>query len=76
MSANVYRKPAHNGDEARQGSRMNLLIQCAERARSRCIFVQRPVCSDQIVIAGVGPQNSTQMRLAEDDEMIHALAAD
>jgi hypothetical protein len=55
---------------------MNLLIQCAERARSRCIFVQRPVCSDQIVIAGVGPQNSAQMRLAEDDEMIHALAAD
>jgi hypothetical protein len=34
------------------------------------------VCSDQIVIAGVGPQNSAQMRLAEDDEMIHALAAD
>jgi len=34
------------------------------------------MCSDVVVIAGIGSQDSAQMRLAQDDEMIHALAPD
>src|SRR5450759_4369846 len=32
--------------------------------------------SDVIVIASIGTQNPAQMRLAQDDEMIHTLATD
>src|SRR5664280_2090336 len=32
--------------------------------------------SDVIVIAGIGPQDAPQMRLAKDDKMVQALAAD
>src|SRR5665213_1040320 len=32
--------------------------------------------SDVIVIAGIGPQDAPQMRLAQDDKMVQALAAD
>src|ERR1039457_4510249 len=45
-------------------------------ARDRCIFGQRPVRSDVIVIASIGSQDPAQMCLAQDDEMIHALAPD
>ena len=40
------------------------------------IFVQRPVCSDVVVIASVGSQDSAQMRLTQDDNMIQTLATD
>ena len=45
-------------------------------ARDRRIFIQGPVGSDLVVIAGIGFQDSAQMRLAQDDEMIHGLAPD
>jgi len=45
-------------------------------ARDRRIFVQRPVRSDVVVIASISSQGSAQMRLAQDDEMVHALAPD
>ena len=32
--------------------------------------------SDVVVIASIGAQNPAQMRLAQDDEMVHALAPD
>src|SRR5882724_11564093 len=34
------------------------------------------MCSNVVVIASIGSQNSTQMRLAQDDEMVHTLAPD
>jgi len=46
------------------------------RARDRSIFVQRPMRSDLVVIAGIGLQDPTQVSLAHDDEMIEALAPD
>ena len=46
------------------------------RARNRRIFAQRPMCSDVVVIASVESQDSAKMRLAKNDEMIQALAAD
>jgi hypothetical protein len=46
------------------------------RARDRRIFIQRPVRSGVIVIASIGSQDSAQMCLAQDDEMVHALAPD
>jgi hypothetical protein len=32
--------------------------------------------SDVVVIASIGTQNPAQMRVAQDDEMIHTLATD
>src|ERR1019366_9228439 len=46
------------------------------RARDWRIFVQGPMRSNFIVITSVGLQDPAQMRLAEDDKMIHALAPD
>ena len=46
------------------------------RGRNRRIFVQRPVRSDVIVIASIGSQDPAQMRLAQDDDMVHTLAPD
>jgi len=46
------------------------------RARDRCIFIQRPVRSDLIVIASIGSQDPPQMLLAHDDNMIQTLATD
>ena len=40
----------------------------------RCIFVQRPVRSDVVVIAGIGSQDPAQMGFAPDDVMIETLA--
>ena len=43
-------------------------------ARDRRIFVQRPVRSDVVVIASIDSLDPAQMCLAQDDEMVHALA--
>jgi hypothetical protein len=40
------------------------------------ILVQRPMRSDVIVIDGIGSQDPAQMRLAQDDKMVQALALD
>src|SRR5262249_56007651 len=45
-------------------------------AKGRCIFVQRPVRSDVVVITSIGSQDSAQMGFAPDDEMIETLAPD
>src|SRR5262249_711857 len=44
--------------------------------KGRCIFVQRPVRSDVVVIASIGSQDPAQMGFAPDDEMIETLAPD
>src|SRR5262249_5240156 len=44
--------------------------------KARCIFVQRPVRSDVVVIASIGSQDPAQMGFAPDDEMIETLAPD
>ena len=46
------------------------------RARDWRIFIQRPMCSNLVVIASIGSQDSAQMRLAQDDEMVNTLAPD
>ena len=46
------------------------------RARNRSILVQGSMCSDAIVVAGVRFQNSAQMRLAEDNDVVHTFALD
>src|SRR5258706_5452601 len=46
------------------------------RTGNRRILVQRPMCSDGVVVMGVRFQNATQMRLAQDNHMIDALALD
>ena len=45
-------------------------------ARQRRILIQRSVGSGTVVILGIGPQDPAQMRFAENDQMIDALAAD
>src|ERR1700686_3017573 len=46
------------------------------RPRNRRIFVQRSMRSDAVVIIGVRFQNSAQMLLAEDNEVIQTLTPD
>jgi hypothetical protein len=46
------------------------------RARNRRILVQGSMRSDAIVIVGVGFQDPTQMHLAQDDDVVQALAPD
>jgi hypothetical protein len=46
------------------------------QARDRRIFVQRPMCSDVVVVTSIGSQGPAQMRLTENDDMIQAFAAD
>ncbi len=46
------------------------------RARDRRIFVQGTMRSDVVVITSVGLQDAAQMRLVQDDQMIHALSPD
>ena len=45
-------------------------------ARDWRIFSQGPVGSDVVVIASIGSQDSAQMRLTQDDEMVDTLAPD
>ena len=46
------------------------------RARDWRILVQGPMRSDAVVVMGIRFQNPTQMRLAQDDEMVNTLAPD
>src|SRR6266403_3159134 len=46
------------------------------RTGNRRILVQRPMCSDGVVVMGVRFQNAAQMRFAQNDEMVHTLATD
>src|SRR5437879_1572331 len=46
------------------------------RSRIRRIFVQRPMCSDAIVVASVRFQNSAQMCLTRDNDVVQTLAPD
>ncbi len=45
-------------------------------SRDRCIFRQRPVGSNVVVIAGIGLQDPAQMRLVQDDQVVGTLAPD
>src|ERR1017187_2424516 len=46
------------------------------RTRNRRILVQRPMRSDGVVVIGIGLQNPTQMCLAQNNNVVQALAAD
>src|SRR6202022_2126565 len=46
------------------------------RTRDRRILIQRPMRSDAVVIVSIGFQNPAEMRLAQDNHMIDALAPD
>jgi hypothetical protein len=45
-------------------------------ARLGRVLVQGPMSLDFVVITRIRLQDPTQMRLAQDDDMVHALAAD
>ena len=47
-----------------------------DRPIGRRILVEGQVCSELVVIACVGNKNSTQMGVAEDDDVIEAFPAD
>jgi hypothetical protein len=47
-----------------------------DRPIARRILAQRQMSSEFVVIAGVSCKNSTQMRLAKDDDVIKALSSD
>src|SRR5262249_51921843 len=44
--------------------------------KGRCIFVQRPVRSDVVVITSIGSQDPAQMWFTPNNEMIETLAPD
>jgi hypothetical protein len=46
------------------------------QTNGRRIFVQRSVRSDAVVIISIGFQNSVQMRLAQDNDVVQTLAPD
>jgi hypothetical protein len=46
------------------------------RTGDRRIFIQCPVRPDLVVIAGISLQDPAQVRLAQDDDMVDALAPD
>src|ERR1019366_3568539 len=46
------------------------------RTRNRRILVQRPMRSDGVVVIGIGFQNPTQMCLAQNNNVVQALAPD
>ncbi len=60
---------------AKDWSRFNISSPL-NRPIDRRIFVQRPVRSEVIVIASVSSQDVAQMFLAQDDDMVDALAPD
>ena len=45
-------------------------------ARARRILVQRPMGSDFVVITPIASQDPAQVRVAQDDNVVHTLAAD
>jgi hypothetical protein len=62
-------KSAKNGERFDASSPLN-------RARNRRILVQGSMRSDAVVIVGIGSQDSAQMRLAQDNEVVHTLTPD
>jgi hypothetical protein len=46
------------------------------QARDRRILVQRPMRSDAVVIVSIGFQNPAQMRLAQDNDVVHTFTPD
>ena len=52
------------------------LAEPLDRPVARRIPTQRKMCSEFVVIAGVGPKDPTQVGLAEDDGVIEAFPAD
>ena len=52
------------------------LTEPLHRPMARRIFVQGQMRSEFVVIAGIGSKNSTQMGVAEDDDVIEAFPAD
>ena len=62
-------KPAQDGVRTYETGSLN-------RPRIRRSFVWRPMCSDAIVVASVRFQNSAQMCLAPNNDVIQTLAPD
>lgn len=54
----------------------NKLAEPLDRPMAQRILEQGQMCSEVVVIAGVGPIYPTQMSLAEDDGVIETLSAD
>ena len=52
------------------------LAESLDRAMGRRIFIQGQLRSEFIVIAGVVSEDSTQIGVAEDDDVIEAFTAD
>ena len=52
------------------------LAEPLNRPMARRILGQRQMCSEFVVIAGIGPKDPTQMGLAEDDGVIETFPAD
>ena len=52
------------------------LAESLDRPMVRRIFIQRQMCSEFIVITGVVNEDSTQMGVAEDDDVIEGFPAD
>jgi hypothetical protein len=52
------------------------LAESLDRPMGRRIFIQGQMRSEFIVIAGVVSEDSTQMGVAEDDDVIEAFTAD
>src|SRR4051794_2239978 len=52
------------------------LTEPLDRPMARRFLIQGQMRSDSVVIAGVGRKDSTQMGVAEDDDVIEAFAAD
>src|SRR5258708_20434237 len=62
-------KSAQNGARTDHTGSLN-------RARSRRILVQGSMRSDAIVIVGIGVQDPAQMRLAQDNDVVHTFTPD
>jgi hypothetical protein len=65
----VVMKSAQNGARTDHTASLN-------RARNRRILVQGSMSSDAIVIVGIGFQDPAQMRLAQDNDVVHTFTPD
>ncbi len=52
------------------------LAEPLDRPMARRILVQGQMCSEFVLVAGVGRKNPAQMGFAEDDDVIEAFSAD
>ena len=52
------------------------LAESLDRPMARRILGHRQMCSEFVVIAGIGPKDPTQMGLAEDDGVIETFPTD